>query len=203
VLTLQPNNSNLAAYAASRLQPALDEAIQTLVLGRGAAAARVADGELRLPLGELSPSSSPLASWTRSGITLPFNEANANLLGLDGQGGTYLRRMVEAAPRLTISADGLLARQELVVVAQYSPRNVHSTYGAFTSMYTGVVNFVGPICLEYAQPVPDITPMFLAWVDKHGWIQGLVALRAPQGSSYTPECLRWESLGLVVGNALP
>lgn len=183
VLALRPTAGTLHAFATTRLAPALAAAVQTLVMdGAGTA------GELLLPLGPLALDAAVDAPIQRAGVTLAFDEVNANLRGLDELGGTYAQ--VKSAPaRLVVSADGLALSAAHGLGLTYSVRNVNSGYGVIVTNSGGSVAFPvsGPCTPVW--PVADLRSFFLAVLDSRGALLALVAVQHPSGTAFVPTCV--------------
>ena len=184
VLSLRPAAGELAAFATTRLAPALAAAVQTLLVDGGGTA-----GELLLPLGTLALDAAVDAPIQRAGASLVFDEVNANLRGLDEVGGTYAQ--VKSAPAsLVVSADGLALSAAHGLGLTYSVRNVYGDgFGVGVTVFDGrypVIHVNGPCTPVW--PSADLRSFFLAVLDSRGALLALMAVQHPSGTAYVPSC---------------
>ena len=192
LLALRPQaGTSLRDFAATRLAPALTEAVANLLTGIGSSAARVSDGQLLLPAGSLSLTLDAADVLRQAGVQQVFDKVQANLKGLDVQGGTYAQ-VKTPTPTFQLDASGFRLAAEQQLAFTFSPANVNGPgYGAINN--SGQIGGLSPgvyFCSggEPVWPAADLSPFFLAVLNPQGWVQALVAVNMPVGTPYTPPC---------------
>lgn len=192
LLALRPQaGTALRDFAATRLAPALTEAVASLLTDTGTSAARVSDGQLLLPAGSLILTLDAADALRQAGVQQVFDKVQANLKGLDAQGGTYAQ-VQTPAPTFQLDASGFRLAAEQQLAFTFSPANVNGpAYGAISNAgqfggFSPGVNLCaggGPVW-----PAADLSPFFLAVLNPQGWVQALIAMNKPVGTPYTPPC---------------
>jgi hypothetical protein len=140
------------------------------------------------------------APLKRAGISLAYDEVNANLRNLDGLGGTYA---ITSSTGSTLSiADGGLrigAKQSLVYL--FSRKNVFGPTGdTYGSNVSSSVTFPGDAQLlcngTLVWPSPDLRSFYLLLMDARGWVVSLAGIHILEGDAVEPTCVPVET-GLV------
>lgn len=191
VMSLRPAAGTLRDFAASRLEPALAEAIEAL-LGDTALSAPPAAADMVLPVLDFTVAAAADAPLLRAGVHQVYDPVNADLHGLDGVGGTYVQAR-SADARLTLAAGGLSLSTAHAMAYTFSPLNLHytPTYGAVTTQIFippgGFISFADAdtVC---TWPTPDLRSFFLAVLDRRNWVISLLAVQAPGGTAVAPTC---------------
>lgn len=187
LLSLRPHNGTLASFAAGRLPAALAQAMQ----GALAVGATPTPGEMVLPQQEIGLIFDAKAPLVAKGVTLPFDEVNANFRNLDGAGGVYAHSVFSTAG-LQVGVDGLSMKATDVTAFLFSKKNVFGeTFGsaALTVNFGGgnfLTNYVSFKLYTCSWPTPNLRSYYLAVVDAKRWVVSLAAIQAPEGTQVTP-----------------
>ena len=176
LMTIRPAAPELESFATTRLDAALAESVQALL----APGVKPAAGTMVLPHGRVSASGPSTAWWRSAGVKLAFDEVNANLQALDGQGGTYVQATAPSA-RLDIAADGLRLQAGQALAFTYSVKNVHGP-----GIDLGSVTTWPNICDKW--PTPDLRNFFLVLLDSKGRLVSMAAIQALAGTPVVPVC---------------
>ena len=182
LMTLRPASGTLTDFAATRLEPALAEAVQALLSGGAAPAA----GEMLLPRADIALALQADGPLRRAGVAQVYDEVLANLPGLDGLGGTYVQTASPAAA-LHIAADGLSLQAADALAFTFSPRNLH---GPTNGSSAGAVFTLGnafPLgtCVW---PATDLRSFFLVLLDTRHWVVSFAAIQSLPGAAVAPAC---------------
>ncbi len=190
LVSLRPNASALttplSTYSSTRLEAALSEVIQGLL----AVGAKPVAGEMILPKVDINLEIDPKGPLVRAGISLPFDEVNANFRNLDNQGGVYARPFFSSAS-LRVGNDGLTVKAADATAFTFSPLNIFGpNFGSAGSIFTFTaatdsshINFNLFTC---TWPAPDLRTFFLIVLDGQGSVVSLSAIQTPPGTEVQP-----------------
>lgn len=188
LISLRPNASALttplSTYSSTRLEAALSEAIQGLL----AVGAKPVAGEMILPKVDINLEIDPKGPLVRAGISLPFDEVNANFRNLDNQGGVYARPVFSSAS-LRVGNDGLTVKAADATVFTFSPLNIFGSF--FGSVSGNVVVISGGIDATFGLftctwPTPDLRSLFLIVMDAQSNVVSIAAIQTPPGTEVLP-----------------
>ncbi len=180
LMTLRPQVGKLQDFSKTRLEAALAEAVQGL-LGSGATPAA---GEMMLPKVDIDLPMDSKAALSRAGITLPFDEVNANFRSLDGLGGIYAVPAFSGAS-LKVGNDGLTLKAADAMAFTFSPSNVFGPTFSSGSQIPGFSSLTFDLftCLW---PKADMRSFFMVILDSRGWVVSIAAIEAPPGTTVQP-----------------
>lgn len=189
LISLRPNASALttplSTYSSTRLEAALSEAIQGLL----AVGAKPVAGEMILPKVDINLEIDPKGPLVRAGISLPFDEVNANFRNLDNQGGVYARPVFSSAS-LRVGNDGLTVKAADATAFTFSPLNIFgpTTDGVISTMvdlgFGGINATFGLFTCTW--PTPDLRTFFLVVLDAQGGVVSIAAIQTPPGNEVKP-----------------
>jgi hypothetical protein len=185
LISLRPNAGTLTAYSASRLEAALAEVQQ----GLSAVGAKPVAGEMILPKVDISLNIDPRAALARAGISLPFDEVNANFRAMDGLGGVYAIPFFSRAS-LRVGSDGLTVNAADATAFTFSPLNIFgpTTGGVISTMvdlgFGGINATFGLFTCTW--PTPDLRTFFLVVLDAQGGVVSIAAIQTPPGNEVKP-----------------
>lgn len=180
VMTIRPSAATLTEFANGRLESALAEATQTL-LGTGATPA---SGDMLLPQVDMQLRVEANGPVDNAGVSLVYDEVNANLQGLD-VGGIYVK-MARPWASLKIAGDGLTLQAAHSLAFVFSPRNIFGSLGSGGVVFS-VTAVPNQTCV-WPVLVPDLRPFFLVILDGRGWVVSMAAIQAPPGVQVQPVC---------------
>lgn len=179
VLAIVPDGSTSLRGFLSSGQ--LDQAIrESAAAVQGPAAASLPAGELRLPQGKagLKPS---VDGWLRRrGADLAYNEIQADMRGLDGQGGTYVR-MHRPPSLLKVDAAGFALDSAYAAAFTYSPRNVNGPGGGGGTSAGVIISVDTGPDFEHCSPTPELRSFFLVVLDENAAVLSLAAISQVDG----------------------
>lgn len=141
VLYITPTDGNLSAWSGVRLSQVVDEAVAA------AASDSATAGELILPL-QTHALRLELSSVVK-GLERAFDPLQADLRGLDLQGGTYLKTL-DAYASLDVMADGLKVEARTGLAFVHDPRNPFQGTGG--SAFNYFQNSLGLLQGSIGQP---------------------------------------------------
>jgi hypothetical protein len=185
LISLRPSAGTLAAYSGTRLEAALAEVQQGLL----AAGAKPVAGEMILPKVDINLNIDPRAVLARAGISLPFDEVNANFRAMDGLGGVYAKPIYSSAS-LRVGSDGMTVNAVDATAFTFSPLNIfYTSDGAVVT--TNITIGFGGIDATFglftcAWPTPDLRNFFLVVLDAQGSVVSIAAIQAPPGNEVKP-----------------
>jgi hypothetical protein len=185
LISLRPSAGSLAAYSASRLEAALAETQQGLLVNTGLGAKPIS-GEMILPKVDINLDIDPKGPLLRASISLPFDEVNANFRNLDNQGGVYARPFFSSAS-LRVGNDGLTVKAADATAFTFSPNNIFGSV-TYTSIGTTVNTpwFADFNLFTCTWPTPDLRSFFLIVLDAQSGVVALAAIQAPPGTEVQP-----------------
>ena len=175
VMTVSPTAGKLADWTADRLSQSIAET-QTKV-----ASGHATSGRLTLIPGQHAVTLDP--SRLLPNAKLAFNPIQADLRGLDLQGGTYLVSL-PASAQLSISMVGLSISSTMTLGYVYEKGNVHQSPVPLGSGFLGPIH--SSISFDSRSPPPpcpsdmeQLRSTFLVVLDSQGQVVLLTALRSP------------------------
>lgn len=119
-----------------------------------------------------------------NGLSHALDRINADMRGLDGTGGTYLRA-AKGSGGMTFTAQGFNYNASRSAQFVFEPLNIFNTYGSVSTMVNGfnvsglIVGYQPPAC---PSPTPDLRPSYFVLMDGNGRIEVLARMARLEGA---------------------
>ena len=181
LMTIRPAGGKLADFSADQLASALAQSAQMRLPG----AAITSPGEMVLPKLTTGLTFEADAPLKRAGVSLAYDEINANLRNLDGVGGTYAVTSATGAT-LSIAEAGLHLDALAGMSFRFSSKNVFGSSGGggFT-----MIEISAPCIGTPIWPPADLRSFFLVLMDARQWVVSLAAIHLLAGDPVEPTCI--------------
>lgn len=176
IMSIVPSTSSVRDFAKSSQ---LNAAIQHSLAALGSSSTQA--GELVLPVGTLKLVQHADSVAVHRNVTLPYDEIQADMGGLDGKGGTYAK-VVSPASVLNLTVNALTQQSTNATEFIFSPLNQHGP------QYAGGGGSGGLIAIGIAVPStpppcnrePDLKSFFLVILDAQQAVLSISAIIDPQ-----------------------